>query len=171
MIIKRTIEIDYGHTLPNHFSFCNQIHGHRGVIIAAIQGKVNNKKGDSSQGMVKDFKIVKEVMIEKIHKVLDHGFAVWEQDDRPVEIPVKIEKPRRYDAILITTREFIEARNDKVLITFEPPTAEYLAKWAFNQIYEDLTDNDVQLVSVEWKETPNSTAIYSFTDFDKDQKQ
>jgi len=47
MQISRKIEIDYGHTLPNHYSFCNQLHGHRGVIVATIEGPVVTEKGDS----------------------------------------------------------------------------------------------------------------------------
>ena len=139
MLITRKIEIDYGHTLPNHFSFCNQLHGHRGVIEAGIEGNVCIKEGDSSQGMVLDFKIIKQIMMEEIHEVLDHGFAVWEKDKEDLDFVVK--------------------RNKKVLITSEPPTAEYLAKWAFYKIKKRLP-LELKLKYLIWGETPNSTATY-----------
>ena len=137
--ISRKIELDYGHTLPNHFSFCSQLHGHRATVIAHVQGKVNSTVGDSSQGMVLDFKILKELMMEKIHDVLDHGFAVWKDDKEDLE--------------------FIIKRNKKYLITDEPPTAEYLAKWSYNQLASFLP-KEISLIKVEWYETPSSVAQY-----------
>ncbi len=137
MRISRKIEIDYGHTLPNSFSFCNQLHGHRGMIVATIEGLVIERKGDSEQGMVMDFKFLKEIMTEQIHEKLDHGFAVWKNDTEDLD--------------------FIVKRNSRVLITDEPPTAEYLAKWAFNQICHHLPQG-VILKQLRWYETPNNWA-------------
>jgi 6-pyruvoyltetrahydropterin/6-carboxytetrahydropterin synthase len=140
MRISRKIEVDYGHTLPNHFSFCNQIHGHRAAVIATVEGKVNKQKGNSSEGMVFDFKILKKIMNEKICEVLDHGFAVWEKDHEDLA--------------------FIKKRNKRYLITSEPPTAEFLAKWAFEQIKESLP-REIRIIKVEWHETPSCYATYA----------
>ncbi len=139
MRISRKIEIDYGHTLPNSYSFCNQIHGHRGVVVATVEGKVVNRSGDGEEGMVMDFKFLKEIMIQHIHDRLDHGFAVWKHD---------------YEDL-----EFITRRNSRVLITDEPPTAECLAKWAFNEIRDRLPDG-ITLRHIRWYETPNNYAEY-----------
>ena len=97
MRISRKIEIDYGHTLPNSFSFCNQLHGHRGVIVATVEGQMINRKGDGEEGMVMDFKFLKEIMLDHIHDKLDHGFAVWKDD--------------------LEDLEFITKRNSRVLVT------------------------------------------------------
>jgi len=155
MIIKRIIEIDYGHCLPNHFSFCNQIHGHRAKIIAYFSGEVSTIKGDSSEGMVLDFSICKKAMIETIHSTLDHGFAVWKEDKAI------------FKYIEISTLDFIKIRNKKVLITDEPPTAEYLAKWAFGVLVSYLNNivSDVFVERVEWWETPNNCADYTAENF------
>jgi 6-pyruvoyltetrahydropterin/6-carboxytetrahydropterin synthase len=139
MIVSREIGIDYGHTLPNHFSFCNQLHGHRARVIAEVDGEIVTKDNDSSQGMVLDFKILKQKMMEKLHDVLDHGFAVWKDDKEDLE--------------------YIKKRNSKYLITDEPPTAEFLAKWAFNQLKDEFPEN-IKLVKITWYETPNSYAVY-----------
>jgi len=143
MKITRKIEIDYGHTLPNHYSFCNQLHGHRGVIEVTVQGTVVSANGKSEEGMVMDFKFLKEILKEKIHDVLDHGFAVWKDDHEDLE--------------------FILKRNTKVLITDAPPTAEVLAKWAFFEIRKALPDT-IKLVQVRWNETPNNWADYTIED-------
>ncbi|MBN1279881.1 MAG: 6-carboxytetrahydropterin synthase [Chlorobium sp.] len=140
MRISRKIEIDYGHTLPNSFSFCNQLHGHRGVVVATVEGPVIQRERDGEEGMVMDFKFLKDIMVRHIHDVLDHGFAVWKDDREDLE--------------------FILKRNTRVLITDEPPTAECLARWAFNQIRNKLP-NEVQLKEVTWYETPNNWATYT----------
>lgn len=147
MIISRSIELDYGHTLPNHYSFCNQIHGHRAKVVSYVQGEVDNQINNSSQGMVLDFKILKQLMMSEIHDVLDHGFAVWIDDEDDLK--------------------FIVKRNKKYLLTGEPPTAEYLAKWGFNQLYSKLP-KEIILQSLEWYETPTSVAKYSLEDKLKD---
>ena len=66
MKISRKIEIDYGHCLPEHYSFCKEIHGHRGVITCIFSGDINNESG-SDNGMIIDFAICKQIMMEQIH--------------------------------------------------------------------------------------------------------
>ncbi len=139
MRISRKIELDYGHTLPNSFSFCNQLHGHRGIVVATVEGTVIKREGDGEEGMVMDFKFLKDIMVRYIHDILDHGFAVWKDDHEDFD--------------------FIIKRNSRVLVTDEPPTAEYLAKWAFNQIKDQLPEG-VILRQVRWYETPNNWADY-----------
>jgi len=137
--VTKAIELDYGHTLPNHYSFCNQIHGHRAKVEATVEGPTGKTDGESSQGMVLDFKFLKKVMMEKIHDKLDHGFAVWVKDSKDLE--------------------FISNRNTRMLVTEDPPTAEVLAEWAFKQILTEVPGG-VHLISVSWWETPTSVAIY-----------
>ncbi|TLU81785.1 MAG: 6-carboxytetrahydropterin synthase [Chlorobium sp.] len=139
MLISRKIEIDYGHTLPNSFSFCNQLHGHRGVVVATVEGELIERNGDAEEGMVMDFKFLKEIMRLHIHDKLDHGFAVWKDDHEDLE--------------------FILKRNSRVLVTDQPPTAECLAKWAFHQIQPHLPQG-VTLKQLRWYETPNNWAEY-----------
>ena len=139
MRITRKIELDYGHTLPNHYSFCNQLHGHRGVVEATIAGEVITRSGDGQEGMVMDFKFLKDILVQQVHDHLDHGFAVWKEDHEDLE--------------------FILKRNTRVLVTDEPPTAEYLAKWAFHQIEPHLPEG-ITLANLRWYETPNNWADY-----------
>lgn len=146
MIIEKEIGLDYGHTLPKHFSFCNQVHGHHSRVITTIEGEIITEKNNSSQGMVLDFIFLKEIMMNNIHAVLDHGFAVWKED--------------------IFTADFIKVRNKKYIITEEPPTAEYLAKWAYYQIKKYLPKN-IKLLQVKWYETETSSAVYFENETDK----
>jgi len=146
-LISRKIEIDYGHTLPNHYGFCNQIHGHRATILCFISGEIVTDNNSSEAGMIIDFGILKKLMIDKIHSRLDHGFAVWERDK--------------------TTLDFIKQRNnpDKILILSEPPTAETLSKWVFHELLIPLLDKKILLEQIHWYETPNSVAYYYLSDY------
>lgn len=137
--VTRKIELDYGHTLPDHYSFCSEIHGHRATVEATVSGTMTEDKGASDNGMVFDFKYLKEAMVNEIHDEIDHGFAVWEEDD--------------------VTLEFITERNTNVLVMENPPTAEALSKWAFEQVEPELPDK-VELESIVWYETPNNWSRY-----------
>lgn len=145
--VSKRIELDYGHTLPNHYSFCNQLHGHRGFVEAYVTGVVVDTPGDSSQGMVLDFTILKKTMMDKVHGLLDHGFAVWKDDKEDLDFVVK--------------------RNTRFLITNEPPTAEFLVKWAYSQIVSGLP-SALTLDKVIWYETPTSAAYYTREDWLED---
>jgi len=134
--VSKEIQLDYGHTLPNHFSYCNQFHGHRARVVAHVEGEICTKPGDSSEGMVMDFRFLKQALMSFVHDKLDHGFAIWKDDP---------------------DRDFIIRRNERFIITDKPPTAEYLAQWAFGQLNPHIPKG-LTLVSVEWWETPTSCA-------------
>jgi 6-pyruvoyltetrahydropterin/6-carboxytetrahydropterin synthase len=155
MKIVRSIEIDYGHTLPDHYGFCNQIHGHRGKIECVFEGVIQNDIGESDHGMVMDFSICKKIMMHEIHEVLDHGFAIWDNDDDQV-----VFETGNFTTV-VRTLDFIKKRNKKVLVLDNPPTAEVLGEYFFDKIEKALTNLDslVKLVELVWWETPNNRAI------------
>lgn len=177
MKVTRKMELDYAHVLPKHFGFCSKLHGHRGVIEATFSGDIKNE--GSSTGMIEDFKILKTAMMETIHAKLDHCFAVWKDDTEPIFIryqPIQRNSPVKFlvdeptgITIEVTTLEFVKARNgDRVLVTDEPPTAEYLAKWCFKELRKYLSKNNfdtLRLDNVRFYETPNNWADYSYNDF------
>jgi len=173
--ISREIQIDYGHTLPDHFGFCNQIHGHRARIVAHFSGDI--KTDGSERGMVIDFGVCKKAMMQRVHNVLDHGFAIWKDDTKELMvysnlaalglekqgISYPIKDAHKYQPYNVSTLQFIMRRNKKYLICDEPPTSEYLAKWAFYEIVNGLKElkrDDVYLVKLDWWETPNNCATY-----------
>jgi 6-pyruvoyltetrahydropterin/6-carboxytetrahydropterin synthase len=142
MQITKRIELDYGHTISGHYSVCSMLHGHRAKVEATVGGDIRPPEDISSHGMVVDFGIIKKIMMDRVHLVLDHGFAVWKDDEQDLN--------------------FIKNRNKKYLITPVPPTAEYLAEWAFNEIRDGLLEVKyaLELKRVRWYETPNSWADY-----------
>jgi 6-pyruvoyltetrahydropterin/6-carboxytetrahydropterin synthase len=155
MRVAKRIELDYGHVLPNYLGFCNQLHGHRAVVIAEFEGNII--PDGPKQGMVEDFALLKKIMMEEVHARLDHAFAVWRYD---TDVVIHAYESSDGNHVDISTLDFVKARNDRVLVTELPPTAEYLAQWAFTVIQERLDRDKVSCVlyQVEWYETPNSVA-------------
>ena len=157
MIIYKSIEVDYGHTLPKHNGFCNQLHGHRGKVEVGFTAENLDQ-----QGMIVDFGFIKKILMEKIHSVVDHAFIVWENDTDKHEIKTQ------NGSVFVSTLEFVKSRNEKILVTEEQPTAEYLAKWSFFEIYKALRDiAQIKIVSVKWWETPNNVAEFTYSDLKK----
>ena len=71
--IRRWIETDTGHRVPNHKSKCRNIHGHRYRWEVELEGTTVTDKGTSDEGMLMDFSDVKSILMEYIHDVVDHA--------------------------------------------------------------------------------------------------
>ena len=140
MIITKKIEWDMGHRLLNHSSKCRNIHGHRYVLEASLEGDVINIEGDSSEGMVIDFGDIKKILVQEIHDKLDHSFLVWEKD---------------YDII-----KFFETQKDlKYTVVPFTTTAENIAQWIFDILKKSYTsklDSSISLKKIKLWETHNS---------------
>ena len=143
--IRRFVETDTGHRVPNHKSKCRHMHGHRYRFEAEIEGDTVQESGVSEEGMLMDFSDVSAILMEHIHDVVDHAFVVYEGD--------------------IDARKACEAMGEghrTVVVPFIP-TAENLAKWAFEQVEPHISTaygNRLRLVAMHVRETPKSTASW-----------
>jgi 6-pyruvoyltetrahydropterin/6-carboxytetrahydropterin synthase len=151
------VEFDAGHRVPDHASKCRNPHGHRYVVEASVGSKELETTG-SETGMVADFGNIKALLIDKVHDVLDHGFIVYEGD------VVLLTAFNMYDETNISELGSSDY-GWKVIVFPYVPTAENIARWAFEQIEDDVkrmstTDHDVWLDAVIVHETPNCKAIY-----------
>jgi 6-pyruvoyltetrahydropterin/6-carboxytetrahydropterin synthase len=149
-IIAKDIEFDAGHRVPNHESKCRNPHGHRYKIRVALQGQLDQTPGASTEGMLMDFGTIKDVMMEKIHDVLDHGFIVYRDDKVMKRMFWKDAVPERCPP----------EEDFKVVLFPYIPTAENLALWCFEQVRDALTFDNFEIESVTVWETPTSVATY-----------
>ena len=78
--IRRWVETDTGHRVPNHKSKCRHMHGHRYRWEAELEGDVVTLGGVSEEGMLMDFSDVSAILNEYIHDVVDHAFIVYKGD-------------------------------------------------------------------------------------------
>ncbi len=144
-IIRRYVETDTGHRVPNHKSKCRHMHGHRYRFEAEIEGDIVDVEGVSEEGMLIDFSDVSAILEEYVHDVIDHAFVVYEKDD-----------------LLVKMFELLPPEHRIVKVPFIP-TAENLAKWAFEQVAPHITTaygNRLKLVAMHVRETPKSWACW-----------
>lgn len=145
MQITRRLEFDAGHRIPNHNSQCKHLHGHRYALEITLSGQVIATEGASDQGMVMDFSDVKRIAKERVVDVWDHAFLVYREDREVVDFLNSLP-------------------NHKTVILEVVPTAENLAKVAFDQLkdaYQDTFGNNLKLARVRLFETPNNWADHA----------
>jgi len=121
------------------------MHGHRYRFEAEIEGDVVNISGVSEEGMLMDFSDISELLTIHIHDVIDHAFVVYEGDE--------------------LGRAACEVMGDSHRTVIVPfiPTAENLAKWAFDTLAPHIRSaygNRLQLVAMHCRETPKSLATW-----------
>jgi len=148
--ISKEIELDAGHRVPNHESKCRNPHGHRYKIIATCSGPIIEEPGAPDEGMLVDFSHLKKFLTEEVHDVLDHGFIVYEKDAVMLG-RLGYNPDGQYEA------------DWKIIIFPYIPTAENIARWAYDQIQPQVAnhfrDNLVLEFITVW-ETPTSMAQY-----------
>ena len=143
--IRRWVETDTGHRVPNHKSKCRHMHGHRYRWEAELEGDVVTQGGASEEGMLMDFSDVSAILNEYIHDMVDHAFIVYEGDK---------------EALVALSHMGDEHRT---LIVPFIPTAENLAKWAFEQVEPHISSsyrNKLKLHAFHVRETPKSWASW-----------
>ena len=147
--IRRWVETDTGHRVPNHKSKCKHIHGHRYRWEAELEGDVVTEKGVADEGMLMDFSDLSRILEENIHDVIDHAFVVFEGDE---------------DARAALS---MMGEAHKTLVVPFVPTAENLARWAFEQIDPHIKSsygNSLRLRAFHVRETPKSWASWNPSD-------
>ena len=91
-----------------------------------------------------DFSDVSQILTVYIHDVVDHAFVVYEGDEEARTVLSQLSSDHR-----------------TVIVPFIP-TAENLAKWAFEQVtsYPNSLWNRLRLVAMHVRETPKSCASW-----------
>jgi len=155
--VTAEIGVDYGHTVTMHESKCKHLHGHRGRVIATVDGEIISDPNSSSNGMVIDFGDLKKAMMRVIDAPYDHAFMVWKEDPRA--------------KLLSQAHDMWHNDINKFHLTDFIPTAENITKHWFNLLEVELrTKYNILLQSIEMYETPSSSAIYTRDDFLRDNK-
>lgn len=144
-LISKEIEFDLGHRVSTHGSKCRNPHGHRYKVRVTCKGDIIDDPSRTDHGMLIDFGNLKTIMNDRIHDVLDHGFAVWEEDK---VLRVILDEPSKTNSWNYIIFPYI-------------PTAENIARWSWTQIQQDIEQefgSDLELYEVAVWETPTSVA-------------
>jgi len=145
MSIRRWVETDTGHRIPNHKMKCCNLHGHRYRWEAEVVGETVTQIGVSDEGMVIDFADINRILTEQVHDLIDHAFVVWEGDE-----------------VTLLALDAMGPDHQTLVVPFIP-TAENLAKWAFEQVsphIQSVYGNAMKLSAMHVWETPKSCATY-----------
>lgn len=146
-VIGKWIEFDAGHRVPNHTSKCRNPHGHRYRVEVFVGGEVIDDPFAPDDGMVIDFGVVKELLMEHVHDVLDHGFMVHVDDTAMLH---GLELGQDKDG------------NWNVVVMMKVPTAENIAEWVAERLGPLLAERRVRLSCVTVNETPTSSATFYY---------
>lgn len=135
MKIRKQIEIDAGHRVPMHGSKCRSPHGHRYMFEIEVDGTI------PEDGMVKDFAILKDVLVRHVDEPMDHAMILQQGDDNFLAW-------------------YFRSNGWKIYTVPFPPTAEHLAAHVAERIAPDLEAEGVRLTKVTCRETPTSFAVW-----------
>tara|TARA_A100001037_G_scaffold29148_1_gene23163 strand:- start:356 stop:733 length:378 start_codon:yes stop_codon:yes gene_type:complete len=122
------------------------MHGHRYRWEAELDGDVVTQRGVSDEGMLMDFSDISDILNKHIHDIVDHAFIVYEGDHEAI------------GALSMMNDEH------RTLVVPFIPTAENLAKWAYEQVrphIESSYGNKLRLHAFHVRETPKSWATWS----------
>jgi 6-pyruvoyltetrahydropterin/6-carboxytetrahydropterin synthase len=142
MQITRRLEFDAGHRIPDHKSQCRNLHGHRYAIEITLAGDITKTEGDAACGMVMDFSDIKAIAKAQLIDAWDHAFLVYRHDKAVVDFLKSLP-------------------NHKTIILDCVPTAENLARVAFDRLapaYRDNYGKQLKLYKIRLYETPNCWA-------------
>jgi len=181
--ISKEFEISYGHRvwsqkLNTDFSLdsmcsCKFLHGHNSKIVIYLSSNELN-----AQGMVFDFKNLNFVK-NWLDKALDHKFIIDINDplfEYDIKQPIERLFPGKFGRLDLIKQEgeyFIidekcygdltDALREKyesfVIVDFVP-TSENLSKWIFEVVQNKLSKTGVNVVKVEFYETPKSRSTF-----------
>jgi 6-pyruvoyltetrahydropterin/6-carboxytetrahydropterin synthase len=70
--LSKTFRFEAAHQLPNHLGKCRNPHGHSYRLVVHVDGKVDMRAGEPTEGMVMDFDTIKSVWKEHLEPILDH---------------------------------------------------------------------------------------------------
>jgi len=141
MRVSRTFEFDAAHRVLGHAGPCAYLHGHRYRLQVVVEAPDLN-----ALGMLIDFGEIKRIVNERLVSKWDHA-ALFRYDD-PLVPAVQQAQP---DA------------PERVITLPDNPTAEVMAKTAFQEIAKALPEG-LTLSEVTLWETPASSACVSLGD-------
>lgn len=150
MEIRRSVEFDMAHRLPNHDGKCRRLHGHRYKVEVVIEGDhTTNPPGTSDEGMVLDFSAVDRVL-DIFVKRFDH-FTILHFND-PLFLLIG-------NAVDMTETSELDVDNNGnvygVLGVAFVPTAERLAQHFFDMLWQQ----EIGVTGLTVWETPRSSAF------------
>ena len=136
--ISKEFTFDMAHALLNYDGLCKNIHGHSYTLVVTVIGSPIQEESSPKNGMLIDFKDLKNIIKQQIIDRFDHALAL----NRSTPIDLTDMLMRNYDKI--------------VLLDYQPTTENMIADMASRII--PLLPGNLKLYSLRLRETPSSYA-------------
>jgi 6-pyruvoyltetrahydropterin/6-carboxytetrahydropterin synthase len=131
MKIAKEFSWEMGHSLPEHFGKCKNIHGHSYKMIVELEGDVDKN------GMILDYFELKKI-INPIVEELDHAFLVYKDD--------------------LEVISFLTKLNSKKVVTGFQSTVENICSYFLDKIKNSGLPSNIKSLKVRICETPDDYA-------------
>ncbi|MCK8824927.1 6-carboxytetrahydropterin synthase QueD [Fuchsiella alkaliacetigena] len=142
--VSKEFSWDMAHMLAEHEGLCKNLHGHTYKLEVQVTKEVENRaQCSSTEGMVIDFKELKQIVNNCIIEPLDHAFMYW------TESPDELEH---------SLAETLEQGGRKIVKVNFRPTAEMMAVYFFDLLKSEFANRNIILQKVKVWETPSSYA-------------
>lgn len=146
LTVSKEFTWDCAHMLSDHSGLCANVHGHTYKMQVEVShvGSAPTYRDGTNEGMVVDFKDLKNIVNKRIVDKMDHAYIAW----------------RHGNAKELKVTKLLEELGMKLYYMEDRPTAENMAKHFFAAIKHGLKDTPIALVSVTVWETPTSFAKF-----------
>ena len=149
LTVTKEFTWDCAHMLTNHKGLCKNVHGHTYKMLVEVAhfgpSNVYTSQSPEKEGMVVDFKMLKQKVQERLISKLDHAFITWDEGG-------EAEK----DVVAVLKKHGL-----KVYHMEDRPTAENMAKHFFAVLQQYFKGTEIVIMSVTVYETPTSFAKFS----------
>jgi len=136
--ISKEFTFDMAHALLGYDGLCKNIHGHSYTLVVTIKGTPIPDPSSPKNGMLIDFKDLKNFIKDNIINKLDHALVL--NEDTPKEL-----------------LDLLMSNYDKIVVTPYQPTTENMIADIADQIIK-LLPSRLKLHSLRLRETPSSYA-------------
>lgn len=128
--IRKSIDIDFAHHVHGHSGPCINIHGHTWKFEVTVSANSLDK-----EGFVMDFKALKQQILEPVHMMLDHGFAIFHETAYRKSDVGPLDAPNQpfLDAMRVLSREMIGTRD----LVHGKGTCPYKNRWLLHRELQD----------------------------------
>ena len=140
--ITKSFNFEMAHSLKDHDGPCRNIHGHTYELFVTLMGKPLQEDGNPGNGMIMDFKTLKEIVNRHIVHLYDHAFVVSQKS------------PWASDS---------GAMSCKLIVLPIEPTSENLVA-EFARILMEVLPAEVKLHSLRLRETTTAYAEWHHSD-------
>ncbi len=142
--LSKEFNFDMAHALLNYDGLCKNIHGHSYTLVVTVIGSPVQDEGSPKNGMLIDFKDLKNIIKQQIIDKFDHALVLNSASPE--------------DLVNILTRNY-----DKIVLLDYQPTTENMISDMAEKI-KSLLPSHLSLFSLRLRETPSSYAEWFASD-------